>query len=31
MPLVDMSPETGSVALGDKVTVVLDIEALQNA
>jgi len=26
-----MSPETGSVALGDKVTVVLDIEALQNA
>jgi len=31
MPLVDMPPETGSVVLGDKVTVVLDIEALQNA
>jgi len=26
-----MSPETGSVVLGDKVTVVLDIEALLNA
>jgi len=26
-----MPPETGSVVLGDKVTVVLDIEALQNA